>query len=99
MKDYFISIRHPCPNNILEFDISNDFMFQISILEEKFYNCLKNRDLKSFKIFLFDKNNLKCEKCISKLEIPNHLNEDLKTLYYLKILYSKFEYFYPKWIR
>lgn len=85
MKDYYLSIRHPDPNNILEFDISPDFMQQISVLEYKFSDCLKNKDLNR-------------EKCISKFELPNNLDENLKTLYYLKILHKKFDYFYPKWI-
>ena len=97
MKDYYLSIRHPDPTNILKFDISPDFMKQISALEVKFNDYLKNKDLKMFKSFILDKNNLKCEKCISKLELPNYLDEYQKTLYYLKFLHSKFRYFYPKW--
>ena len=49
MKDYLISIRHPDPNNILEFDIRPDFMKQISALEIKFNDYLENKDLKKFK--------------------------------------------------
>ena len=98
MKDYLISIRHPDSSNILEFDISPDFMQQISSLEIKFSDCLKNKNLRSFKSFLL-KSNQNCKKCVSKLELPNNLNENLKTLYYLKILHKKFEYFYPKWIK
>lgn len=97
MKDYFISIRHPDPNNTLEFDISPDFMEQISKLENKFECCLKNKYLKSFKNFLL-KQDPNCKKCISKYDLPNNLNENEKTLYYLKILHKKFGYFFPKWI-
>lgn len=97
MKDYYLSIRHPDPTNILEFDISPDFMMQISALECKFSDYLKNKDLKTFKSFLLQRDP-NSKKCISKFDLPNNLNENLKTLYYLKILHKKFDYFYPKWI-